>query len=416
MIFFDINIAIRNAFRSPRRSILMVLGVAFATALMVLTVGFTEGQHNRTIYYQSSLLTGFVQIQHEDYFEDNSPENYVEHAGVLLQRLDQLEPFKNIDIRAVERFNAGALISNEDASRGIQIMGVDWQREQNFGGIASTIQKNSGIKPDLGQLLLGYELADALSVEVGDEVVIVGFTTAGSLNPMLFSVAATFDSGMQAFDRNIVLMGISDVRSLVDVQDGASEIVLMAPHMKYTDQLASLANAVLSGIEGQGLAVHRWEKLNSQLFDFLRLDSAMAYLMLIVMILIVSVSAANGLLLSQLERTRESGLMLSIGVLPHRLFAMTLIEGVFLVSMGTFVGSLMGYGAVWWFVENPIVIAGLEDITRLYGMEAVMPTEFNILVTIYTPFSMWLICLFSLLIISLRVLYLKPLEALRYTT
>ena len=67
-------------------------------------------------------------------------------------------------------------------------------------------------------------------------------------------------------------MGISDVRSLVDVQDGASEIVLMAPHMKYTDQLASLANAVLSGIEGQGLAVHRWEKLNSQLFDFLRLD------------------------------------------------------------------------------------------------------------------------------------------------
>lgn len=413
MTRFDIHLAMRNIWRTPRRTILMGLGVMVGTLLMVLTVGLMDGAHHRMIKFQSSMFTGYAQIQNPGYHSDPSLEHTIHDAAAVMALVEKMPIVQSGKVRVTDRLNSGALLSYGDASRGVQIMGIDMARERKFGRLLKAINRGKNFELRPGEVLVGKDLGEELGVTVGTEVVIVGFTEDGSLSPVLKKVGGFFDAGMQSIDRGGILMPIDEVRDMVELPGGATSIALFGGRPSNTAEIVREARVAIAG--HPQLRVLSWEQLNPALQQYVILDDAGGWMMLIVIVLIIAIAAGNALLLSQLERTREFGLFLAIGLEPGNLIRVVLFENLLIVTAGVLIGTLGGGMLTWWFQQNPIPIPQMAKIAAQYGMEAIIPGEINFNVLVTTPLIMWSFSVVALVIIAQRIRKLKPLEALRYT-
>lgn len=404
---FDARVALRNIGRTPRRSILMVLGVVFATMLTVVTVGLQEGSHNEMVVFQASLLNGLVQVQHPDYLDDPTIENSMDAADQILEAIQSdtrfVPPF-----RGVARLQAGVLLNSGAASRGAELQGIDVAQERRYGGLIATLSERENFQLAGTDVAVGLELAAALGITVDSELVVVGFTANGSLNPALARVSTVFDSGFSLLDQNVAYGSKEFVARLVDVPNGATQILLTGNHSGDYVELLKIA-----GDHAVGNSALSWHETNPELLESVELDDAMSYIMLGVLIFVTALAAANGLFLSQLERTREYGLLLAIGCTPLRVWLMVLLEGTILIFAGVILGAALGSAIVLYMQLNPIPLQGMDDIARLYGIRPVIPGLLNLKSGILAPLWMLLISLVAQVMISVRVLRLEPLRALR---
>jgi ABC-type antimicrobial peptide transport system permease subunit len=74
-----------------------------------------------------------------------------------------------------------------------------------------------------------------------------------------------------------------------------------------------------------------------------------------IMALIVAIGILNTMLMSVLERTRELGVLLAIGMRPRKLSIMVLFEGLILGVIGAALGLVLG-----WLFSYPLVTSGLD--------------------------------------------------------
>jgi ABC-type antimicrobial peptide transport system permease subunit len=121
--------------------------------------------------------------------------------------------------------------------------------------------------------------------------------------------------------------------------------------------------------------------------------------------------------MSVLERTKELGVLLSIGMKPRQLSTMVMFEGLFLGVFGSLLGVILGYLACY-----PLVTNGL-DLTARMG-ESYDAAGVTISALIYGAYH-WpsiltyaaLAALFSTLSAiypAWRITKLKPVDAMRH--
>ena len=76
---------------------------------------------------------------------------------------------------------------------------------------------------------------------------------------------------------------------------------------------------------GQDLVVHDWDALVPGLKQAIQADLASAWFMYGVLVVLVAFSVLNTQLMSVLERTKEFGIVMSLGVSPGRLGRLVLL-------------------------------------------------------------------------------------------
>ncbi|MDL1909126.1 ABC transporter permease [Chloroflexi bacterium CFX6] len=344
------KLAYRNLGRHRRRSLLSGLALAMGTALLMFIAAFFQGEMRSAMESTLRLSSGHLQVRDADYDPDKLSvawEYLIENPEQIAAQIEALD---QVDA-ATPRLFASGIISVQDDSIGVQIMGIDPASKANdpyrrlVSGEFLTADDREGI-------LIGYPLAQNLALNVGDRINLLVNTADGTVDEQLFTVRGIYTTGTTAYDKGIVFLPLAKAQAFSGAGDHASMIFVL---LKDREQAEFVAEAIPS----QGFQVETWRELNALLV--LVNDFSNAYLTVINLIILgVTITViVNTLLMSVFERTREIGILSAIGMKGRQIIAMFLAEASLLALGGVTAGSLAGWALSAYFGKVGIYFGDL---------------------------------------------------------
>jgi putative ABC transport system permease protein len=403
-----LRMAWRNLWRHKRRTWLTVGAMIFSNLLLVFLISLQFGSYRMMIDNTLKSYTGHMQIQQHNYNDDPKIRNSFAGVVQLAEKIRQHLGSNNVAARGV----AFAMTSSEQRSYGLQIIGVEPDYEPNVSTLPGLIRKG-GYFSDINaaEIIIGSVLARNLHVDIGDELTLLGSGHDGSFAAAVVIVTGIFESGMNDIDRSMAQLPLGYFQSLFSMQGQGHNIVINADDLPLITALQQqLEHFIKSRDE---LVILHWNDLQPGLQQAIKADMASAWFMYAVLIILVAFSVLNTQLMSVLERTREFGTMMALGVKPARLGSLVISETFIMSSLGLVIGASLGAALAYYLSIVGFSFPGMAEMAGKFNLSERMYPSLSALSILLGPGIIFLCSLLASIYPALRLFFLDPVMAMR---
>jgi putative ABC transport system permease protein len=402
------RLAWRNLWRRKRRTWLTVGAIVFSNIILVFMISLQLGMYGMMIDNTLMALTGDLQVQAPGYMDDHKIRQVVPDVQQLAEKLRQ----GLATDRVAPRASAFALVSSADRSYGVQITGVDPTYEAKVSSLPGLVKKGrflSGTTAD--EIVIGRVLARNLRVGVGDKLTFIGSGRDGSFAAAVATVVGIFESGMSDLDRSIAEVPLEFFQETFSMGGAGHAVVIMAPGLTHVGAMRTRVEALLPA--GEHLVVHDWDALLPGLKQAIQADFTSAWFMYATLIVLVAFSVLNTQLMSVLERTKEFGIAMALGLTPGRLGRLVLLETTLMGAVGTVLGVVLGGALVLWLSHQGFTYPGLQEMGSKFNVPGRVYPQMSVIGLLLGPMIVLLSSIFASLYPALRLHWMKPVAAMR---
>lgn len=397
------RIAWRNLWRNRRRTWLTAGGIAFACWLVGVVVCLQLGTYSMMINSATGFLPGHIQISASDYVADEKLEQTLAGATELERVLS-----KDTALRITPRVHTYALVSADNRSFGGLVSGVVFEQEDEVVNFFKNVAEGSLPRSD-EEVLIGRTMARNLGVKLGDEIVFLGSAKEGGIAALALSVSGIYESGQADVDRTMMFAPLQTVRNGFALGDEVHQLIVRVPHVN------DVAEKVvqLEGQVGPGIAVRSWPEFLPDVVQAIEMDRIGGNMVYGAILILVSFSVINTFLMIVFERTREFGMLLSIGMKNGLIVRQILAEAFCMWGVGVLIGTVLTVLTVGILIQIGIPIAGLEEMAKgLYVQDRIYPA-FSLRGLVTAPLVLLVGTQLAGLVAILRIRRLQPVAALR---
>ncbi len=406
----DFRMAWRNIWRNPRRSILTISAIAFASLLLVFMLSWQFGSYETMIDSAVRIQTGHVQVQAKGYKDRRSIRLVVPNPDAVASVLDKTPGLAAYTFRT----NAFSLVSSKERTYGAMVIGIDPKREARVSTLEGLIRQGSYLSEnDTGQALVGKLLAKNLQVTLGDELVVLGQGRDGSIAATVVNVRGIFGSGQDEFDRSSIHIPLKDFQDVYGMRGSVHQVVALGNSLEDVPRIKkALSDAISSPDDKGNLVTLDWMELMPGLVQAIQTDLLSGFIFYIILIVVVAFSILNTFLMAIFERKREFGVLMAMGTTPGRLTKLLLFESSIMTLLGIVTGIIAGCLVTWYFQVHGIVISGASELLRQFGLPERMYPQLSVLSVAIGPAAVLAITLLAALYPALKVRRLRPVEAM----
>ena len=402
------RLAWRNIWRQKRRTWLTAMAMIFSNVLLVFMISLQFGSYDMMINNTLRMFSGQIQIQRDGYQNDQKIRQSISNIQQLAEQTREHFPQAKVTARA----SSFVLVSSEDRSFGTQVVGVQPSFEPGVSTIPGLIREGRFLDdPDAAEIVIGSVMARNLKAEVGQELTFLGSGKDGSFAAGVVTVVGIFDSGSQEFDRSLAEIPLGYFQETFSMNGSGHVIAISLDDINEVPDLLQPLRAGLAELDG--LRVLDWETLTPGLKQAIQADMTSAWFMYGILIFLVAFSVLNTQLMSVLERTREFGVIMSLGIKPRRLAMLVLLETLLMALLGLVIGVLLGAAVAAYFAEAGFAYPGMEEMAAKFNMPEVMYPSLGLLSLLLGPSVVFIFCLFAAIYPALKLYALHPVEAMR---
>ena len=406
----ETKMAWRNIWRNPRRTILTVCAITFATVLLVFMLSFQFGSYETMINTSVKINSGHLQVQAEKYQEKKSIRFVIPDPRAIADIVDQIPEVATYTFRG----QAFSLISSKDRTYGVVVTGIDPQKEATVSRIKKLIQAGDFLAADdVNQALVGNLLAKNLRVSIGDELTLLGQGRDGSIGASVVQVKGIFRSGIDEFDRSAMQIPLSTFQDIFSMEEAVHEVVVIGKSLSDVSRIKAQLKAALAVLKnGKALKTLDWQELMPGLRQAIEMDLVSGLIFYGLLIIVVAFSILNTFLMAIFERTKEFGVMMAVGTTPRRLTKILLIESMSMTLIGIITGICIGIGLTYYFQIHGIDFSGGSELLSQFGITGRMYPKLSLLSVSIGPFMVLFFTFFAALYPALKVRRLRPVEAM----
>lgn len=362
------TIGLRNLARNRWRSGLTLGGIAVSVAFMVWILCFMEGWMFTMVRGATAVETGQVQIHTAAWAENPRVDRSFTLDAEMLRTLEALP-----DVEAVSpRIRLYGLVGHEEKSVVARIIAVDPAREAAATPVAEAVREGRWLAAepaDTGrprEAVLGEQVARQLRVDLGSELVVFFEAADGSLGNDLLEVVGIVRTGNSEVDRSSVYIHLADGQWLGALDGEVHELALRTQNLARARETAVVVAGAIGGITTGAppphdpeatLLVEPWQTLLPAIDQILRVSRQSYFFVYLLIYLVAAVGILNTQRMSALERRREFGVLMAIGMRPRRLFRMVVTESLVLGTVGGVLGTALGAAVTWWHATRGMDIA-----------------------------------------------------------
>ncbi len=373
-----VSLAWRNIWRQPVRSILSLVGLAFSSLLLVFMLSFQFGVYDTIKIGALGLIDGFGQFQPVGYYDNPDISKQLPGWKGLLAA----DKIKGVSATA-PRASSFAILANGDTSFGAAVIGVDPVRELAVSTLYSTISEGRYLTADdSAAIVMGAGLVRNLGLALGDNVTMLGTGNDGAVAADVLKLVGIFSTGVNAVDRQISQMPLARFQETYNMGDNVNVVALRGPDFNGVVRAAPELQALAAA---EGAVYLRWDALQPGVRQVITLDLSTAMLMYAIMIVVVVFILLNTLYMSVLERTREFGGLMAIGMRPAQIGAMVWLELIFLSLLGAGIGIALGAGVTIWVENIGITFQGMEEVLSQWGISGRVYPDLSLFSAIIGP-------------------------------
>jgi putative ABC transport system permease protein len=333
----DFRLALRNILRQRRRSLTAIAAIGFGVVSLMLAAGYIEWSY-WSIREESTInQTGHIQISRPGFHQDGRSDPFaylIEGSPQNLKGLAGLPQVKNVAPRLV--FNG--LVSFGENTLSFIAEGIDPDRDPYSSNIL-VVEGQLLSSSDPKGVVLGAGLASNLGVKTGDTIVLLSNAATGGINAVEGKVRGLISTSMKDFDDNILRVTIGMAQQLLRTNGAHTWVITL----KQTE----LTEAVHTQIKQAGwfnqLEITPWSQLADYYNKTVELFSRQVGVVKLIIGLIIVLGISNTMTMSVMERTREIGTAMALGLRRRRILSLFLIEGLLLGLIAGLVGLGLGY-------------------------------------------------------------------------
>lgn len=399
----------RNIWRSKLRSLVVIFSIIIGVWGGLLILGIMYGLNNQRMDIAINGYIGNVQIHNEIFLDDYA----IKH---VINNIDKYENFLSKDSRVKaysKRIVLSGMLSNSNGSSGIQVLGVNPSSEKNVTKIYSKLIEGEYFKSKKNNtILVGKKIADKLNLKLKSKVVITFQDEKNNLVSLLFRVEGIFRSGNSMFDESNVYVKNQSIRDNLVNFIGFHEMPIVI-YENIEDSSLDLTDALkkdLKKIDNTNI-IQSWDDIAVELAYANRMISAFLYFFMLIVISGLSFGIINTMLMAVLERKRELGMLMCIGMTRLKIFLMISIETLFLALIALPFGLIFSYFMINYFSVNgidlSIVAAGLEN----FGIGTMLYLKLPLNYYYEIGLMIIVITIISSVFPSIRALKINPVEA-----
>jgi ABC-type lipoprotein release transport system permease subunit len=382
--------------------------MVFSNVILVFMISLQVGMYAMMISNTLSAQTGHLQVQAPGYKDEHKIRQVVPDIQRLATELRQGLTIERVAARA----SAFALVSSAERSYGLQITGVEPEFEPAVSSLPGLIKEGGFLTETMAEeIVIGRVLARNLRVGVGDELTFIGSGRDGSFAAAVVSVVGIFESGMPDLDRGFAEVPLGFFQDTFAMNGAGHAIVIFAPSLIQVGATQSRAEVLLPN--GEDLVVHDWDALLPGLKQAIQADFASAWFMYGILIVLVAFSVLNTQLMSVLERTKEFGIVMSLGVTPGRLGRLVLLETTLMGTVGMILGMVFGGALVLWLSLQGFTYPGLEEMAGKFNLPGRIYPQVTVIGLLLGPGVVLVASIAASLYPALRLRWMEPVAAMR---
>ena len=393
----------------PRRSfisavtVISMLGVTIGVAVLIIVL---------------SVMTGFDEVWRDKILGFNAHVSIVQQGGILHNPERVLNEAKQIEgvVGVAPNLDGLVLIQVDERVHTPVLRGVDPKYEPSVSQVPHHIISGKFEVED-DQIVVGSDLARRLNVRVGDKLTVYSpqsFVSEDEIRlPEELTVSGIFHVGMYEYDVGFVFTSLETARALYDVEQGVHSVQVMLDNPLRAAETAMQLHEKL----GIGFFPRTWMEMHSQIFAALHVEKNMMFFLLAFVALVAAFSITNTLITLTVQKTREIGLLKSLGFgnggITGIFFWMGLVQGV----LGNVLG--VGLGLLVLKFRNEL----LMFMSSEFNLELLPPELYQLskLPSHTTGMDVAIVCGLVLIFCTLaglvpafRAAKMEPVDALRY--
>lgn len=327
--------------------------------------------------------------------------------------------------------------TTRNAAAGVIVHGLDIMSgrlatnlEENiaFGDLDLTTAPDPA-NPDgrpLPGIVLGRGLADQLGIVVGERVAlgnIQGFSLTSALTPYIrpYRVTGISETGFYEYDASTAYVSLEESQKLFKLGSDINGIAVrvddrdQAGHISEEIEVAlnrhaeEIAESSVASSPPVAYFTVDWMQRNKSLFRWMTLEKWGSFAILNLIILVAAFNIASTLIMVVLEKTRDIGILKSMGATAASITRVFIIQGSVVGILGTLLGCVIGY-VLCWTQRTFEFIALPPDI---YLIDA-LPVRVDPLDFASVALGSMLICVLAAVYPARKAAGLVPVEAIRH--
>ncbi|WP_457628721.1 ABC transporter permease [Oceanithermus sp.] len=399
-----LRLAWHNIWRHRTRTFLLAAVVAYATVATIFYWSMMDGYALSVLKAHARYVLAPVTVAKADWFADPDPENGLRDPAPVEEALARA------GARTwAPRLEFAALLTSPYLSQGAVVRGVDPKREAELSKVPGRVDEGRWLEAP-GEVVLGYRLADLLDVRLGERLVISASALAGPQS-LGFEVVGIAHAKVSTVDRYGIYVHLDDARALTGLA-GVTHLAVDAPLGREDAAAARIAPALPAGVEAKPV----WDLVGPIKTD-VEAGKKLSWPIGILLAAFAALAVTSTLIVSVLERTREFGVTMALGLDNAHLAVMIVLEAVFSTAVGWLLGVALGYVLIGYTSTHNVLgpfFALFGEIWSDAGLTEEFYTHLSPVYALYALVTVAVSAVTALLFPALRAARLKPAEALRW--
>jgi putative ABC transport system permease protein len=410
------QLAWRNLWRNPRRTLIAMAAIGLGYAMLLFVACLMAGLRQQMIESGTDLVLSNIEVHAPGYYPDRPTHQTL--GGREGTDVSALLAAITVDPRvyaATPRVYGYGLVSAAHQSAGAEFLGVVPDQEQKVTVLQTRIVKGSYLTEQMPKgVVMGDKLATTIGVEVGSEIVLLTQAANGSTGNDLYTVAGMFHTGLDAMDEGLVLMSLASLQELLRLPLGRIHEIGIKLH-DITE--ATTAAAALEGQLSKTLPVRvrAWPELVPELADYVQFNRRITFILFFIFFLLAVIGIVNTMLLAVIERTRELGMLMAVGMRPAQVVGLIVAEAASLAGASLVLGGALGAPLLWYLQVHGLHLGGALDEISLAGVMVghLWYGRQDFIVYTQAAVGLAVTALVSALYPALRAARFRPTQALR---
>lgn len=366
------SVSWKNVWRNKVRSLVVIIAVTVGLTggIFVCAVmnGATERRIDAAINYEAS----HIQLHHPRFGDNYEMKYYFENVNEVVKKIVTLPQVEGICLRT----KMTAMANTAKTGTGVMIIGIDPKKEKTIFKLHTKLTDTTGSffeKRGKNQILISKRMADKLNAKTRSRIVLTLQDSQGNLIGGSFRVVGIYSTNNSMFDEMNVFVRHEDICRLTAFEKNrAHEIIVRLGNTDDTGNMVKKIQEKLPETKVEG-----WYQILPELGWMGDYMNFMLYFLMIIILLALGFGIINTMLMVVLERVKELGMLMAIGMNKRKVFSMIMLESIFLSFTGGIVGIIVSYLLITLLSNTGIDLSHYADGFESIGFEAVIYPEIS---------------------------------------
>lgn len=338
-----LSMAIRNVMRNRRRTAITLAALAIGVTAVGSIRGLLNGLQGAIVRGTVEGTVGAIQVHKTGYLA-----NVMSTPLSMDFEFDEAMEKKLLAVKGVKAVTPRIMFAGSLTLSAEEGEGKDSPEALFFAASAIDPVREKRVCPqrydfftpgttlDDTHVVLGDALAAAFGAKQESEAVLLAPDRDGSLNGELAKVGGAMRAIMPG-EMKIAVVPLGLAQRLLRMEGRVTEVAIAVDDIDRSEEIAGRVREAL----GPAYEVHTWESLVPERRTIMGIQNGISAVVSLVFVLLMLLGVANTMLMSVLERTREVGTMMAVGVTRQSVALLFLLEAVVLGTLGAVTGSVL---------------------------------------------------------------------------